>query len=153
MARVLPLAEVLNNQGVAVSRQGHDGTGLFVQAAAADPNAADYHFNLAVSLKRHGTDAARSERIDSMPETAAKRCGSAATAAAWKAPKISTDSGRCRRSRWSGLCARFDAAHFRQAALMMDQMEASRLAALSPHERAVKLSGQAKDYLESRAAA
>ncbi len=54
MARVLPLAEVVNNEGVAVSRQGNDGTSLFIQAAAADPNAADYHFNLAVSLKRHG---------------------------------------------------------------------------------------------------
>jgi tetratricopeptide (TPR) repeat protein len=40
VARILPLAEVLNNQGVAVSRQGHDGTALFVQAASADPNAA-----------------------------------------------------------------------------------------------------------------
>jgi tetratricopeptide (TPR) repeat protein len=29
---------------------------------------------------------------------------------------------------------------------MMDQMEATRLAALSPHDRAVKLSGRAKDY-------
>ena len=37
-----------------MSRQGHDGTDLFIQAAAADPNDADYHFNLAVSLKRHG---------------------------------------------------------------------------------------------------
>ena len=54
VARILPLAAVLNNQGVAVSRQGHDGTALFRQAAAADPTAADYHFNLAVSLKRHG---------------------------------------------------------------------------------------------------
>ena len=58
VAQVLPLAEVVNNQGVAVSRQGHDGTALFVQAASADPNAADYHFNLAVSLKRHGKTAA-----------------------------------------------------------------------------------------------
>ncbi len=54
VAQMLPLAEVLNNEGVAVSRQGHDGTDLFVQAAADDPNSADYHFNLAVSLKRHG---------------------------------------------------------------------------------------------------
>ncbi|MGB6721288.1 MAG: tetratricopeptide repeat protein, partial [Terracidiphilus sp.] len=58
VARILPLAEVVNNQGVAVSRQGHDGTALFVQAASADPNAADYHFNLAVSLMRHGKTAA-----------------------------------------------------------------------------------------------
>ena len=52
VARVLPLAEVMNNEGVAVSRQDKDGTSLFIQAAAADPSAADYHFNLAVSLKR-----------------------------------------------------------------------------------------------------
>jgi tetratricopeptide (TPR) repeat protein len=50
VARVLPLAEVVNNEGVAASRQGHNGTALFRQAVTADPNTADYHFNLAVSL-------------------------------------------------------------------------------------------------------
>ena len=40
----------------------------------------------------------------------------------------------------------FDAVAFKQAALMMDQMEATRLAALSPHDRALKLSARAKDY-------
>jgi hypothetical protein len=59
VARVLPLAEVVNNEGVAESRQGKDGTSLFIQAAAADPNAADYHFNLAVSLKRQGMSQGR----------------------------------------------------------------------------------------------
>ncbi len=57
VARVLPLAQVANNEGVAASRQGHDGIPLFRQAETADPNAADYHFNLAVSLKRHGDNA------------------------------------------------------------------------------------------------
>ena len=37
VARILPLAEVVNNEGVAVSRQGHDGIALFRQAVAADP--------------------------------------------------------------------------------------------------------------------
>jgi tetratricopeptide (TPR) repeat protein len=41
----------------------------------------------------------------------------------------------------------FDAVAFRQAALMLDQVEASRLAALTPRQRAQKLAGQAKDYL------
>jgi len=54
VARVLPLAEVLNNQGVALARNGQDGIPLFRQAAAADPDQADYHFNLAVSLKHRG---------------------------------------------------------------------------------------------------
>jgi tetratricopeptide (TPR) repeat protein len=42
----------------------------------------------------------------------------------------------------------FDAAAFRQAALMLDRMDASRLAALTPRERAQKLTMQAKDYLD-----
>ena len=42
----------------------------------------------------------------------------------------------------------FDAVAFRQAAGMMDQMEVTRLAALSPHDRALKLAGQAKEYLD-----
>jgi len=35
---------------VANSRQGKDAAALFVQVIAADPNDADYHFNLAVAL-------------------------------------------------------------------------------------------------------
>ncbi|MGD0714576.1 MAG: hypothetical protein ABSB24_10380, partial [Gaiellaceae bacterium] len=42
----------------------------------------------------------------------------------------------------------FDAVAFRQAALMLDQMDASRLAALTPEKRAQKLAAQAKDYLD-----
>ena len=42
----------------------------------------------------------------------------------------------------------FDAVAFHQAALMLDQVEDSRLAALPPRERAQKLSAQAKDYLD-----
>ncbi len=42
----------------------------------------------------------------------------------------------------------FDEVAFHQAALMIEQMEASRLAALSPLERAQTLSAQAHDYLD-----
>jgi tetratricopeptide (TPR) repeat protein len=42
----------------------------------------------------------------------------------------------------------FDAAAFRQAAVMLDQVEASRQAALPPAQRAQKLSAQAHDYLD-----
>jgi hypothetical protein len=37
VARVLPLAQVVNNEGVAVSRQGHDGIALFSQAELPTP--------------------------------------------------------------------------------------------------------------------
>lgn len=42
----------------------------------------------------------------------------------------------------------FDAATFRQAEQMMDQMDASKLAALGPRERAEKLAAQGRDFLD-----
>ena len=42
----------------------------------------------------------------------------------------------------------FDAAAFRQAAAMLDEMNAGRLAALTPRERARTLCTQAKGYLD-----
>ena len=41
----------------------------------------------------------------------------------------------------------FDAVAFRQAAVMLDKMEAARLASLSSQERARTLTSQARDYL------
>jgi len=41
----------------------------------------------------------------------------------------------------------FDAAAFHQAAIMLDKIEATRLAALTPEERARTLTTQARDYL------
>ncbi len=67
-----PLAEVLNNEGVAVSRQDKDGSAQFVAAEAADPNQADYHFNLAVSLKHQGRTSGACVSGPSVPQTASK---------------------------------------------------------------------------------
>ncbi len=102
VARVLPLAEVVNNEGVAVSRQGNDGTSLFIQAAAADPNAADYHFNLAVSLKRHGNAPGAINELAQCLKLRPNDSEAQALETAWKA------AGRRRgavQTRWSGLCA------------------------------------------------
>jgi tetratricopeptide (TPR) repeat protein len=163
VARQLPLAEVLSNQGVALARGNKDGTPLFRQAAAADPGGADYHFNLALSLKRHGGNDAealaelaqclRLRPNDSEAQAVQKAwtkgvkpalAGSTPVGAAGQ-PGEEADAKpdpleRIERS--------FDAAAFHQAALMVDQMEASRLAALRPRERAQKLSAQADDYLD-----
>jgi tetratricopeptide (TPR) repeat protein len=146
VARVLPLGEVLNNQGVAVSRQGHDGTGLFVQAAAADPNSADYHFNLAVSLKRHGSDASALNELAQCLKLRPNDVEAQQLTSQWKAPKTAVGPDE-KAEPLERIVRTFDAVAFRQAALMMDQMEATHLASLTPHQRAVKLSGQAKDYL------
>jgi len=164
VARQLPLAEVLNNEGVALARAGKDGVPLFRQAVAADPNGADYHFNLAVSIKRKGGDEAEaltelgqclrlrpndSEALAVQKSwTSLGRPGAvraAVTAAGADQPAEEADAKpdpleRIERS--------FDAAAFHQAALMLDQIEASREAALPPTERAQKLCVQAHDYLD-----
>jgi tetratricopeptide (TPR) repeat protein len=146
VARVLPLAEVVNNEGVAMSRQGKDGTSLFIQAAAADPNAADYHFNLALSLKRHGNVAGA---INEMAQCLKLRPGDGeaqALEAKWKTATgaaSNSDSDPLER-----IVRSFDAAAFKQAAAVMDQMDAGRLAALPSRDRAGALCAQAKVYLD-----
>jgi tetratricopeptide (TPR) repeat protein len=156
VARILPLAEVLNNQGVAISRQGHDGTALFVQAASADPNAADYHFNLAVSLKQHGKTAAALNEIALCLKLRPSDSEAQSLQAAWKAPAMVPASTGANPAADPAaapdplvrIVRTFDAAAFRQASFLLDQMNATRLAALSPRERALRLSAQAKGYLD-----
>lgn len=143
VARELPLAEVMNNEGVAVSRQGKDATGLFVRAAAADPNAADYHFNLALSLKRHGSAANALSELNQCLKLRPNDPEAQQLLAAWKTNAATPENGEEPLER---IIRTFDAGAFKQAAQMMDQMEAARLAELSPHERAVKLAARAKEY-------
>ncbi len=142
VAKVLPLAEVENNQGVAASRQGHDGMHLFMQAAAADPNAADYHFNLAVSLKRHGD---LSGALNEIAQCLKQRPGDSEAQLLedyWKHPSSASGVDPLER-----IVRNFDAAAFKQAAAMIDQVDAGRLAALAPPEHAQALCTQAKSYL------
>lgn len=149
VANILPLAEVVNNEGVAVSRQGKDGTGLFVQAAADDPNSADYHFNLAVSLKRHGQAPGAQNELAQSLKLRPNDSEAVALDAAWKQPlagAVGADAGAAP-DPLERIVRTFDAAAFRQAAQMMDQVDAAHLAALSPMDRAQKLAAQAKGYL------
>jgi tetratricopeptide (TPR) repeat protein len=144
VARVLPLAEVVNNEGVAMSRQGKDGTSQFIQAAAADPGAPDYHFNLAVSLKQHGNTAGALNELAQCLKLRPNDSEAQTLENAWKSG-ASLQAGidpleRIERS--------FNAAAFKQAAAMLDEMNAGRLAALAPRERAQALCTQAKGYLD-----
>ena len=151
VARVLPLAGVVNNEAVAVSRQGHDGIALFRQAVAADPNAADYHFNLAVSLKRHGDAAEAMTELAQCLRLRANDSEAEALDAAWKMPAGPQGAGPDAETKADPLeriARSFDAVAFRQAALMLDQLDESRLAALTPEKRAERLAVQAKDYLD-----
>ena len=155
VAMVLPLAEVLNNEGVAVSREGRDGSAEFVAAETADPNQADYHFNLAVSLKRRGETSAAIAELGQCLKLRPNDSEALELQKEWPGPAATVrtvaDGGTDAASNPDPLeriVRTFDAVAFRQAAGMMDQMEAARLAELSPHDRAVKQAAQAKDYLD-----
>ena len=52
----VPLTEVYNNMGVVEARRGHRANAVeyFTKAVTADPNDADYRFNLAVALYNNG---------------------------------------------------------------------------------------------------
>jgi tetratricopeptide (TPR) repeat protein len=189
VARVLPLAEVLNNQGVALARQGKDGIPLFRQAVAADSGAGDYHFNLAVSLQRHGeaaealTELALCLRLrpndgeaqalqkawtkpdkpgPATPRSAKPVPATSAPAVTPAAQPVASPEGPGAAGEVSDIEQEaeakpdpleriergFDAQAFHQAALMLEQIQASRLAALGPLERSQKLCAQAHDYLD-----
>lgn len=52
IAAVLPLPEVLNDEGIAFNRRGENGTAFFQRVVEMDPQSPDYWFNLAVSQRR-----------------------------------------------------------------------------------------------------
>jgi len=147
VARVLPLAEVLNNEGVAQSRQGHDGSVLFRQSIAADPDVADYHFNLAVSLNRNGAVADAQAELAQSLKLKPNDSEAQGLQAAWKAP-AAAGSNESKPDPLERIVRTFDARAFRQAALMMDQMEATRQQTLTTAQRAARLCGQAEEFLK-----
>jgi hypothetical protein len=57
LAASLPLAEVLNDQGIALNREDKDGTALIARAAQLNPQNENFWFNLAVSERRAHADA------------------------------------------------------------------------------------------------
>jgi tetratricopeptide (TPR) repeat protein len=148
VARVLPLAEVMNNEAVAESRQGKDGTSLFIEAAAADPNGADYHFNLAVSLKRAGNLPGALNEMAQCLKLRPNDTEAQSLDETWKGKPAATGNGGQAPDPLERIVRTFDESAFRQAAAMLDQMNAGRLAALTPRERAQTLCAQAKGFLD-----
>ena len=152
VASRLPLPEVVNDEGVAASRQGKDAAPLFTQVIAADPNDADYHFNLAVALLRrndipgstHEVQEALKLRSDDPEATELltrlqATHGSTANLKAIIGSEGFDPTTRIRRT-WSE-------ASFRQVAFQLDQMRAIQMAALPPAERAKQYSQLGQDYL------
>ncbi|MFT4114155.1 tetratricopeptide repeat protein [Silvibacterium sp.] len=149
----LPLPEVVNNQGVAASRRGRDAGPQFQQAIAADPRDEDYHFNLAVALRKRNDipgaireiDAALKLRpLDSEAQTFSTQLKDPSTI------KVNPDPGkaivddslpleRIKRS--------YSETSFRQAAFEMEQLQSARLAALPPAAQAASLVKDGEQFL------
>jgi tetratricopeptide (TPR) repeat protein len=155
VASRLPLPEVVNNQAVASSRQGHDAVPLFQRASTADPNDEDYHYNLAVALLRRGDFAGAQHEVDlalklrpaDAEATELKNsinAGRHITSAPRPPtnPASSQDFAPLERIRRT-----YTEASFRQAAFQLDQMRAARLATLPPAEQAAQYTQLGHDYL------
>ena len=158
VASRLPLPEVVNNQAVAASRQGHNAVPLFQRASNADPNDPDYRYNLAVALLRQGDFAGAQREVNetlklrpSDNEAAQLKTMIASgqkittpSAAAASDPTEATASAfepleRIRRT--------YSEASFRQAAFQIDQMRAMRMASLPKSEQAAQYSQLGRGYL------
>ena len=143
VASKLPLPEVVNNQGVATARQRKDGTALMQRASAADPQDADYHFNVAVALRRRNdTIHARTEveqAIKLRPNDAEAKELLAVLSGTRPPPDGFDPQERIRRT--------YSEAAFRQAAFQVDQLRAARIATLPPAQQATEYTQAGRDYL------
>jgi tetratricopeptide (TPR) repeat protein len=150
VAGLLPLPEVVNNEAVAVSRQGKDGVALFQKASDADPSDEDYHYNLAVALFRRGDGVGAMRAVESALKLKASDHDAMElrTQLQHAAPgthlKDDAENGfspleRIRRN--------YSETGFRQAAFQLDQMRAMRLAMLPADKRAVEYTQLGRQYL------
>ena len=142
VASRLPLPEVVNNQGVAMARQKKDGTALMQRASAADPQDAEYHFNVAVALRRRNDSAGAKKEI----EQAVKLRPNDGEAKQLQTVLNGTPAAdgfdpqeRIRRT--------YSEAAFRQAAFQVDQLRAARIATLPPAQQAIEYANAGQDYL------
>lgn len=148
IARVLPLPEVVNNEGVSVSRRGQDGSALYRQAEASDPTDEDYHFNLAVSLHRNGDKAGAKRELEQALKLRATDNEARALLTNWSGTETVPDATEGNAVEpLERIKRNFNGAAFRQAALMLDQVEAARIAALSGDQRATQLNRDAREKL------
>jgi tetratricopeptide (TPR) repeat protein/TolB-like protein len=163
VATQLPLSEVINNQGVAASRRNHDAAALFQQAIAADPKDPDYHFNLALALRRRNDLSGalhevgeclklRSQDSEAQALLASLQNALSNPATKTNASLTSTEpnfTGNDATGPLERIKRNYNEASFRQAAYEIDQMQAMKLEALPPSARASALTDAGNRSLNS----
>jgi len=156
VAAMLPLPEVVNDEGVAASRHGRDGGPLFEQAIAIDPKDPDYHFNLAVSMRRRNNLAGAQHEIEIAGKLRPSDSEIQSVAALLKseparvvptkaypgAPESDPPSEPLERIKRG-----YNEASFHQAAFELEQVQAMQLATLPAADRAKALTRQGTLFL------
>lgn len=140
VANRLPLPEVVNDEGVALSRQNKDAVDLFRRASTADPSDEDYHYNLALAFARRGdTAGAQTEVVAALKlkpnDNEALELQRQLRAAPGSRLAAADAQGfgpveRIHRT-WSETS-------YRQAAFQLDQLRAARMAMLPPAQQATE---------------
>lgn len=150
VASKLPLPEVVNDQGVALSRQGKDGVALFERASQADPSNEDYHYNLALALFRRGDTASAITQADAAlklkpddheANDLRTRLGVVPVGTRLTA---NADSSFAPVER---IIRVYSESSYRQAAFQMDQMRAARMASLPAADRTTQYVQAGREYL------
>ena len=150
VASRLPLSEVVNDEAVAVSRQGKDSVDLFRKASEADPSDEDYHYNLAIAMFRRGDTAGAAREVAAglklkpADNEAVELLAQLKKVPAGTKLKADAEGGfspleRIRRN--------YSETGFRQVAFQLDQMRAMRLAMLPADERATEYTQLGREYL------
>jgi len=150
VASRLPLPEVVNNEAVAVSRQGRDSVDLFRKASDADPSDEDYHYNLAIAMFRRGDtvgatrEAEAALKLKATDNEAIELLAQLKKVPAGTKLKADAEGGfspleRIRRN--------YSETGYRQAAFQLDQVRAMRMAMLPPEERAAEYTQLGREYL------
>jgi tetratricopeptide (TPR) repeat protein/TolB-like protein len=157
VAMQLPLSEVINNQGVAISRRNRDAAALFQQAVNADPQDPDYHFNLALALRRRndipGAMKEAGECLKLRPQDAEAQALLASLQNIATNSAVKTNVSATTAANPEGPLERikrtYNETAFRQAAYEIDQMQAMKLATQPPEARAEALNTAGHLYLNS----
>ena len=146
----LPLPEVINDEGVALSRQSKDAVALFQQAATADPSDEDFHYNLALAFFRRGdVTSALNEVYLALKlkpnDNEALELERQLKAAAPGSRLPATDAqgfGPVER-----IIRAYSETSYRQAAFQLSQVRAMRMAGLPPAQQAAEYSALGRESL------
>lgn len=151
VAAQLPLPEVVNDEGVALSRQSKDAVAPFQRAVTSDPSDEDFHYNLAIAYFRRGDTASAQNEVaaalrlkphDNEALELSRLLKAAAPGSKLPPPDVEAPGPveRVRRS--------YSETSYRQAAFQLAQIREARMETLPAGEQAQEFSAMGSDALK-----